>query len=139
MEFRRITVPISVAANAAGRRYFTPPLADDGTSSKVWEYVDLDITPNETSAVHATDYVDIALYRDDGTPTQITVTRSTNSGTGSALTQGTPTNPATHASATGDKLKATRTDPFYLLVDSTPGAGVAVDIVATLTVREYTV
>lgn len=89
------------------------------------------LDPNATSAVHATDYVDIKVYVGS---TQIGATRSTNSSTGSALTLNTL-----------DSLDISAVAPSSLEVDATnrlkitvahEGSGVAIDVDYVATYEE---
>lgn len=109
----------SVAANASARISFHPP-----TTTGKWKLKSIAIEPNETSAVHATDYVDITMKK--GSTALMAAARSTNSSTGSALTQG--TGEVLSITVGGADLECTLAAPHHLLIDATPGAGVAVDI-----------
>lgn len=114
------TLPQSkvVAANASGRLSWCPP------AGVIWYLEELTFLPNETSAVHATDYVDITARI--GASTAVTAVRSTNSGTGTALTQNTKETIALTGTVTQREI--TQASPFHVLIDATPGAGVAVDL-----------
>ena len=118
MENITVTATLVVAANASRRVSFAPP-----TSTGKWKLLNLSLVPNETSAVHATDYVDITPKKGS---TALTAVRSTNSSTGSALTQN--TGEALAITATGTDLECTQAAPHHVLIDATPGAGVATDI-----------
>jgi len=122
MERIYVTQSKAVAANASGRLTFAPP-----TAASKWRLLSFTLIPNETSAVHATDFADLTLKK---VSTALAAVRSTNSGTGTLLTQGTSENPT--LTAVGADLECTQAAPMHLLIDATPGAGVAVDIAATL-------
>lgn len=108
----------AVAANASGRLSWCPP------AGVTWYLEELTYLPNETSAVHATDYVDITPRI--GASTAIAAVRSTNSGTGTLLTQGTAETVA--LTGTRTQREITQASPLHVLIDATPGAGVAVDL-----------
>lgn len=118
MEYLYLTQRVVVAANASARATFAPP-----SSGGKLKLLSVTLSPNETSAVHATDYVDITVKKGS---TALSAARSTNSSTGSALTQNTPE--AIALTGVGSDLEATFTAPHHVLVDATPGAGVAVDV-----------
>lgn len=107
-----------IAANASGRLSWCPP------AGVTWYLEEISLLPNETSAAHATDYADITFER--GASTALAATRSTNSATGTALTQ----NTAETITITGSALnrEITQSSPFHCDIDATPGAGVAVDL-----------
>jgi hypothetical protein len=118
MERIYFTHRIAVAADASKRVSFAP--TDAATT---WKNVGLAIVPGETSAAHATDYADLTLKKGS---TALMTARSTNSGTGSALTQN--VGEALTITGTGTNLECTLAAPHHFLIDATPGAGVAVDI-----------
>ena len=122
MEVVRFTPHAEVAADASVRYYFAP-----STSSGKLKLLRCVLAPAATSSTNASNYADITLKKGS---TALCTVRSTNSSTGSALTQGTPE--ALSITATGEDLESTFTSPHYLLIDATPGTGVAVslDIVA---------
>jgi hypothetical protein len=109
-----------VAANASGRLSWCPP------SGVTWYLEEMTFLPNETSTAHATDYADITV--EVAASTAIAATRSTNSGTGSTMTQ----NTAETIALTGTKAQRaiTQANPLHVDIDATPGAGVAVDLTA---------
>ena len=119
MEYLYIPFTRVVAANASARVSFAP-----ATSTGKWKLIGASIVPNETSAVHATDYVDITMKK--GSTALMAAARSTTSSTGTALTQN--TGEALSISGTGTDLECTLAAPHHLLIDATPGAGVATDI-----------
>lgn len=108
----------AVAANASGRLTWCPP------SGVTWYLESITIVPNETSAIDASHYADITF--EVGASTAITATRSTNSATGSALTQNTPETIA--ITGTQAQREITTSNPFHCDIDATPGNGVAVDL-----------
>lgn len=79
--------------------------------------------PNATSAVHASNYVDIAIYVGS---TQIGSTRSTNSSTGSALTLAT-VETFDISSVAPSSLEVSETNPLTLRATQA-ASGVAIDV-----------
>ena len=118
MNYRRLSSKIVIAADASGRVSFAP-----STTAEVWKLEEIAIVPNETSTAHASNYADLTLKKGS---TAIATVRSTNSGTGSTMTQG--TGEVLAITGAGANLEATLAAPIHLLVDATPGTGVAVDI-----------
>lgn len=105
-----------VAADASGRVTFAP---DSATA--VWRLDACGLLPNETSAANDTNYATITPKR--GT-TELATGRSTTVA-GGALTQNVPVN----FTLTGNLAyrEITQANPLHVLVDATPGSGVAVD------------
>ena len=107
---------IQAAGGAAARRTWHYP----GQRVKI-RAISLD--PNATSATHASNYVDIAFYVGS---TQIGSTRSTNSSSGSALTQGTSES-ISLSSVAPSNLEVTSTSPFSARATQA-SSGVAIDV-----------
>lgn len=111
----RLNVTLA-AATAAGRKAFFHP-------GKTVKLKSVRLYPCATSATHASNYADIAVYVGS---TQIGATRSTNSGTGTALTQGTVETFDISAVAPSN-LEVSETNP--LTIRATQAAsGVAIDV-----------
>ena len=104
-----------MAANVAvTKRYFAPPDA-----TRRWLLVGVTLVPNETSATNGTDYATV----DVKVGSTALVTQHSTATT--VLTQGVPVSMA----VTGTKLQReiTQAAPLWVGVDTSPGAGVAVD------------
>jgi hypothetical protein len=111
------TQRVVVAANASARATFAPPYA--GVARR-WKVLNISLLPNETSAVDATHYADITPKRG---ATALATAHTTST---TALTQDTPVDMT--ITGTPSQLEITRAAPLHVLVDATPGNGVAVDV-----------
>lgn len=120
MEFITVSGAKYVAANTSAKAYITPPVGS------TWKLKSFSYVPQADSATNGTDYASIRPYKDTASPTALAAARDTAA---TSLTTGSAE--SFTLTATGRDLEITSTDPFYLLVDATPGAGVAVDIAYT--------
>ncbi len=118
MEDIYVQVSRAVAADASARVNFFPP-----TTTGKWKLKSLSIVPNETSATNASNYADLTMKKGS---TALMTARSTNASTGAEVTQG--TGEAMTLTGTGTDMECTLAAPHHLLIDCTPGTGVAVDI-----------